>query len=119
MIQVTLSTLRKARRLIDKGWTQNTAARDLSGDGLPADDPHAVCWCMTGAVRAAIPLSGTAKDAAMIDPLNELRLTIWGHPQRAAERALTRWNDSLTRKKAEVLAVFDVTIERLEKQANG
>ena len=56
--------LRDAAALIEdpKRWTQGADARMADMESCDADDPEAVCWCMTGALikimqRDAIPRS--------------------------------------------------------------
>lgn len=114
----TIDTLRKARALVERGWTQGTSARDLSGNGLPEYDSHAVCWCITGALTA-IRASRHRTDQEREDELNARRALSTALIRQSANFiALTAWNDDPSRTKNEVLKLFDDTIERLEKQAN-
>lgn len=43
-------------------WTQNAEARDSTGNTLDANDPGAVCWCVSGAIRYCY---GDVKQRAM------------------------------------------------------
>ena len=42
---------------LTKGWTQGTFARDINGGSVNEYDSAAVCWCVSGAISRALPLS--------------------------------------------------------------
>lgn len=46
-----VDTLKRARQLIKKGWTQNAYARDRYGNMVDEDSPGAVRWCAAGALH--------------------------------------------------------------------
>lgn len=86
-----IAMLRKARRLISKGWTQGAVARDAHGEGLfPPDHPNAVSWCLVGAIRAA----------GYNGPLSF---------------ELVEWNNTRGRTQSEILACFDNSIAALQQ----
>ena len=48
----TKTFLRKARKLIKRGWTQGASARDINGKGCASFSPEAKEWCAVGALNA-------------------------------------------------------------------
>lgn len=98
--QVFLTKLRRARDLIQSGWTQGEDARDAEGHPTYLENDGATCWCMVGAlVRAGIPRSQFEFE----------------YPNGESESVLF-WNDEPKRTKAEVLACFDNSIAALESE---
>ncbi len=95
----TLETLKQARALIAKGWTQGAMARDKWGVRESAWSPCAASFCAIGAVRRAC------------GPAHEIRDGTRALEERC-KIPLEDFNDSHTQ--AEVLALFDRTIAELE-----
>lgn len=102
----TIEVLKAARERISdpNRWTQGTYSRH--SDGSPAWNSGrlaGVCWCASGAVQCCLDLGATrfATDCAFDD----LCRTLGGG-------CAVRYNDTHTH--AEVLALFDRTIARLE-----
>ena len=111
-----IATLRAARELIAKpeAWTKVFFARDATGKQAQANSPRAVCWCIFGALeRAAIDIhaSDEAHNAAAEELDKQLRA------QGSPSPTVVDFNDTCTH--AEVLALFDATIARLEAEAKS
>ena len=99
-MKTTLEILREARELISvpERWTTGASARTLDGCELYSGAHEAaVCWCAIGAIRHSVGKYGN-----IIDILGEL------------DPRLDEWNDTHTH--AEVLALFDRTIARMESE---
>ena len=96
-------TLRAARELLSKPgtWTQGVMARDASGQKSQAPwSPHAVCWCLEGAIQRAS--DATRFEARTATPRDVLLAIEKEVGQKAA-----RWNDDPSRTQEEVLALLD------------
>ncbi len=104
-----LTTLRAARKLIEheENWTTEVYARDKLGETVSFTDDQACCWCASGAVYAIDDYWDEHNDA-----LEELRISC---NECYGDRYIAAFNDNHTH--AEVLALFDITIARLEKAA--
>lgn len=98
-----LEVLKEARKLIETPtqWTQNTLARDVNGHATDLFSGDAVCYCAVGAIETVN--GGNAGYEAHI----ALGATVSKKLCSFAE-----YND--THSHAEVLAVWDETIRRLE-----
>jgi hypothetical protein len=93
--------LREARALIERGWTQGANARDEMGDRLFVDTDEAVCFCMMGAIIAAVPPDQLLAAEHLL--------------KRAVnDEGVEYWNDAPERTQSEVLAAFDKAIELAE-----
>jgi len=46
--------LARATDRLQQGWCQGAPARNEHGTACDPDDPHAVAWCATGALREAV-----------------------------------------------------------------
>lgn len=103
----TIEVLKAARELISNParWTQGAFAKDVIGKQVAFDDPSAVCWCARGAMYVIGDRSGLATDG-----WRALRAAIQGSLD--SDLCVSSFNDSHTH--AEVLALFDATIARLE-----
>lgn len=99
--------LRKARALVEKGWTQRAMARDESRRRVNAVDPTACRWCAVGSVVSVTAARFDARYAKLIYAVK--------HAAGAAF-TLASWNDAPCRTQAEVLAAFDRAIELAEQQ---
>lgn len=105
----TLDVLRAARALIrdPARWTQNFWAKDATGFDCAPDAPGAVCWCAAGAINNIAP--GDLDAVQALDAVVPAEYSGYGtHP-------LFAYNDDRTH--AEVLALFDAAIARLEREA--
>lgn len=107
----TLELLRATRDLLadERRWRQHNAATDLDGEPKRPDDPNARLFCTVGGLSHAASLLIGRDDAP---PATEAAITAL---QRTLGRpGIAKFND--TRTHAEVLALFDKTITRLERE---
>lgn len=81
--------------LIDKGWTQNTFARNAAGYHVSATHPNATCFCMIGALKA----------------VND-NVTPWETLKYFKIDHIPDFNDTIGRTLDQVLQKFDEAIER-------
>lgn len=101
------ATLKQARRLIaEKGWTQDTYARDANGERVDEDSRQATCFCIYGAVKRAKPQWLVEQDT--MDCLDDLAAGITGF------RNIVGFNDRPTTTREDVLAALDQAIEVAE-----
>jgi hypothetical protein len=101
----TLQVLRDAKQLIASGWTQHAASRETNGK---------VLYCSTGALCvAANPSADYASTTAYIGAIWALDSVIGA----GSPGSIVKWNDERGRTQAEVLAVFDRAISKLEQGA--
>lgn len=105
----------RARARIERGWTQGAMARDGNADFIivPTTAPEATCWCIAGALLADATL-GTANCGAAYTALLDAHKSLNGDKQNST---LSIWNDAPERTQADVLALFDKAIERVEVRA--
>ena len=103
----TLDVLKAARELISDParWTQGFFARDGAGMPAYASDPRATRWCLEGAL-----IKFCLGDASYAAALMVLR-----REQPVPQLPAYVYNDDHTH--AEVLALFDAAIARLESEA--
>ena len=96
----TVDGLIAARVRIAQGWCQRWWARDRLGLEVHSGSPEACYWCAAGAVNS------TTND-----------FNVRGRAEAALNKVLGQdvriWNDQPERTQAEVLALYDLTIERL------
>lgn len=105
----TLEALKAARALIatESTWVQFSSAEDDAGEEVPPSSPFAVCFCSAGAIdRATKP--GWVKESVLKALDDTVRKLQYNHCED-----ISQYND--THSHTEVLAVWDATIERLEK----
>lgn len=95
--------LRRARALIESGWTQKEYARGKSGRGVNELGNAPVCFCALGAIRRV-----TRREWDNTEEAKALRAAILG-------RDIIDWNDAPRRTQADVLAAFDKAIELAEQ----
>lgn len=98
--------LKETRRLIDEiGWTQGAYARDDRGAFADVEDPKAVCFCLSGAIRRA---RLNLDEAAYSDSATAATLFI---AEAGPGRSIPAWNDAPSRTKDDVLKTLDKAIE--------
>ena len=103
--------LRDARSLlIDKGWCQRAAARDVQGWPVLSDDSQAVCYCSTGAIHKAM----ARHNINSIDNATMTAKAIQYLSYKLPKDRLVRWNDQPRRTKQQVLDRFEKAILRAE-----
>jgi hypothetical protein len=100
----TLEVLRKARGLIEKGWCQGVYAKDENGKPCDPNSAAAESFCVYGALRRWAQRYSDEYDAAT-DRLGE---------EPECQHGISLFNDHEDRTQAEVLALFDRTIAKLE-----
>lgn len=103
----TIKRLKGVRALLERGWCQGAYARDTDGATCPAGSERAVRFCLSGAC-----LRVYLNTLPRMDIKNHLVETV----QELGAPNLPAFNDNHTQ--AEVLALVDKTIERVEA-ANG
>lgn len=108
-----LQALIDGRARIAKSWVQGTGWLVFAGEEPPAFEracDQGWGYCMLSAIELSdsIRRNEAAHEAARA-ALRELRATI-------GELRLSVWNDAPGRTQAEVLAVYDATIERVRSQ---
>lgn len=117
-----IDVLKAAREKIAQGWTQETCARDADGRIRGPSEPAASCWCAYGAVVAAVRVLDP-DDSLQLDIRTVQELEVGLPPQpgvcdRGGKMPIAYWNDAPGRTQAEVLELFDLTIERLNRDTN-
>jgi len=114
----TLDRLRRARRLITdpRYWTQGAYARNIQGDECAPDEPPAFCFCTYGALARATGCRPFEVSTYAGEALDALVLTLNEDFDDMPIASIPEWNDNSQRTHADVLALFDKTIERLEKE---
>jgi hypothetical protein len=88
----------EARRRVQRGWCQRTAARDAAGRSVLPSDPAAASWSAAGAVMAAARRKG-APPAPFARAMAALSQAVGAGPQG--------WNDQPERTAAEVVAALE------------
>ncbi len=98
-----LEGLKRAKELIERGWTQNTLARATDGAPTATFAEDAVSFCISGAcVRGAMEIG---LPVWKLDGAIEAALRKHGYHRRIAN-----WNDQPKRTKEEVLALMEEAI---------
>ena len=115
--------LEAARALVASGWCQHAPAARGPGSPLTsATDPTARAWSPVGAIMRATAdrgaWEGGATPLACLRALRDAlpKATAQGSGQAALCAALADWNDAEGRTKADVLALFDSAIDRLQRE---
>ena len=115
---------------VEKGWTQNTSARDEHGVETDDRGPDAVCWCAQGAMHAASQRIGlTVVDefgcatyanpdlASHVEPRARFALQMgikggeiiggpWIDPAHVRAVSITSWNDKHGQTQQAVVEAF-------------
>ena len=118
-----LEQLKRAREQIaaPNSWIQGKMAKDKDGREWSINDKTRLptCFCAAGAVKYDCSGNRVLHKEATVVCL-ELLLTldknkaIQYHSNESVIFQLTRWNDAPERTHAQVLALYDATIARLE-----
>jgi hypothetical protein len=97
--------LARARELIEDGWTKGASARTKNGKVVDPSDPKAVRFCLIGSlIRARRDLNASPPVYwKAIDTLLDTRDDM--------PHGLAAWQDKYSRKKSEVLDLFDEAIK--------
>lgn len=116
-----INALKKARQAIEKGWAQGAEARNANGLETSVDSREACNFCSLGAIgKSTLHLRGPVGQ----DATNELAVDVKSWSQKYGKdyyldwpaTTITDWNDDPSRKKSQVIAMFDRTIARLEEE---
>ena len=111
--------IRKARAVLEKGWTRHAGALNQSGDLVAPHSPDACCWCLGAAIMLSSSGTPEARDAALA---LVARYIVEQHPGLQWSRALTgsdaptpadiviTYNDA-QREVDDVLALLDRILE--------
>lgn len=108
--QTLLKIYKRARKMLDEeGWWQKAY-----GDLQAETGPH----CAAGAIRAAAYLQGERfhDDYAIAGFVRTNEFQMQHHLAHVPGMAVTRWNDTLSRRGEEVLEAFDRTIAYYESR---
>jgi hypothetical protein len=108
-VSAAADKLRKARALIERGWTQGQYARGEQGSGIDFLKRKAVCFCAAGAIGAA----NKQWPNSQLPGMKYLSLAVGGDGD---EPDVLHWNDAPERSQAEVIAAFDKAIALAEAQ---
>src|ERR1041385_5678234 len=86
-----VALLRRARELIDSGWTQGADARAADGTPLDPWSDEAASWSLLGALVAALE---EAEEHDQTISLTELALALDALAGFVDDDSLARWNDA-------------------------
>lgn len=125
--QCAIDALRAARQLLSRhgAWCQGSLAMTLVNgewlDCVATDILHAHevsaqegKFCMIGSLEHVLGVDfGSDPPAGTHPALDELASQLFNATGRCS---IADWNDDINRKKSQVLAMFDRTIARLEKE---
>lgn len=103
----------QARAFLFRGWTRGALARNAAGAPVSPHDPSAVCWCVLGALDAALGSGHSPEDAAYAAAV--LKRTN-GIP---LEYPFASYNDREERTQEEMIHLFDVMLEELSHHRAG
>ena len=87
-VDETAEILIRARGFLERGWCQNTLARDADGNAIKPISEQAVAWCAIGAIDATrVPGDPGVKPALLrleaaiggepISAFNDHQVTVW------------------------------------------
>jgi hypothetical protein len=106
--------IRTARAKIAEGWTQNAFARaKVSRLSCKADSENAGCWCILGALAAAVGVP----DVSYFQPDSHRTRPAWlaeGLLELKAGEPLPEWNDAEDRTIEQVLGLLDAVAADLD-----
>ncbi|HJU37426.1 MAG TPA: hypothetical protein VJ716_08430 [Gaiellaceae bacterium] len=100
--------LHETASLIRRGWCAGADARDRHGTAVPASDPAAVAWSLTGALAHVCERN----DAS----LSSLSDALWGISGVIPDSSLGAWNDATGRTQAATLHMLANASTSLTRQ---
>ena len=117
---LTLSALlRRGRERIVRGWVQHMPACDTRRQLRAPDDPAAVAWCGSGAVWYKDDSVPNCVDdpcyQLYLRALEELRKSLQVVAPDADYVRVPPWNDASRRTQADVVHLYDGTIDRVDR----
>lgn len=105
----------RARLATPERWTKEKNARNAVGEGTTSTSPDAVCWCLYGALRCALPRIPTLADYSLEQDAEDLiSQAMRDYPQTPTLRGISYFNDHADTKHTDVLAVLDIAIAKAE-----
>lgn len=108
----TKELLQRARPFIEKGWTQDTMARDKRGLSVPFQSSRAVCWCLQGAMFVQTEHGASVDDiCAALSFLAKL-LPVERKNGDTPSTQVARFNDHIIKSKEEALEWLDRAIAK-------
>jgi hypothetical protein len=105
--------IRTARAKIAEGWTTHAFARDSYRWGCQANAKDAYCWCLTGALCAAVGVG----DVSYLEPASHRTRPAYfaeGLLELKAGEPLPQWNDAPGRTIEQVLGLLDAVAADLD-----
>ncbi len=111
-----LDLLRLGRERVRTGWTQHAPARKRNGCPCAGNDAEAVEWDACGAVFDVDENENGGEDAAYnlyLETKSELFRSVPCMTPGSHFGRLSLWNDCFGRTQAEVVRLYDMTIERV------
>jgi hypothetical protein len=99
------NVLKGGRKRILEGWCQGESALNAKDNVTCVNSRDAVAWCLEGGIEAAAPTTDAwlTAELALCDALGADDISM-----------LSIWNDKPGRTQAEVVALFDKAIAKLE-----
>ena len=111
----TVELLEKAKKKIEKGWCQETLAKDAKGRIVSERSRDACQWCSVGAILAALPIKEWRKEQEI--GFSTLAETMEGFLEKAmGSVSVAHWNDRPGRTQQQVIAAFDKAIAAAKKK---
>ena len=109
-----IEVLTQTRTLLSKPgvWCQGTAARDINGNPVDSRSDMAIRFCMIGSFKKYALIY---KEEDQVHLALCLTLELRSPAQTSQARPLSEWNDYSSRRKSQVLSLYDATIERLSE----
>ncbi len=103
-----------ARRLIERGWTQNADARAADDSEVHPCDSRAVSWSLLGALVAAVEhVAATDGERTAI---GQLAATCVLLADILDTESLEQWNDARERSRDDIIAALDQVAARVPDQ---
>lgn len=99
-----IALLRKVKRIIARGWTRNTLARDARGRPVSPYGRKGVRFCLLGACYHVTPYGVTPTVANLF-------------AKEMGRFGIIRWNDYVAKSKSDVLALIDKAIAAQKQSA--
>lgn len=108
--QLDLRVLRRARELIEKGWTTKWFAKTKTGRRCAVNSPYATFWCAMGALQRAVV------DTGYHDGTHELMRRHLYPMIDFSFASIAAWNDEAERTQSDVIELFNKAIAKLEAE---
>ena len=99
---------------VPERWTKKESARNVAGRPVLPTEPDAVCWCMAGAVKRA-----AATDGIFFEAITNIEQAMWCDFNRRHYSDIAAFNDAIGTTHADVLRLFDASIQRAESEGDA